>query len=33
MPEQSQNGLETVLFINDQYITVRQIGKGGFGVV
>ncbi|MDR1943029.1 MAG: protein kinase [Endomicrobium sp.] len=33
MPEQSQNGLETPLFINDQYITVRQIGKGGFGVV
>ncbi|MDR0398864.1 MAG: protein kinase [Endomicrobium sp.] len=33
MPEQSQNGLETLLFINDQYITVKQIGKGGFGVV
>lgn len=33
MPEQSQNGLETLLFINDQYITVKQIGKGGFVVV
>ncbi|MDR1244934.1 MAG: protein kinase, partial [Endomicrobium sp.] len=33
MSEQSQNGLESLLFINDQYVTVRQIGKGGFGVV
>jgi serine/threonine protein kinase len=33
MPEQSQNGLEPSLFINNQYVTVRRIGKGGFGVV
>jgi serine/threonine protein kinase len=33
MPEQSQNGLDISLFINNQYVTVRQIGKGGFGVV
>jgi serine/threonine protein kinase len=33
MPEQSQNGLETFLFVNNQYVTVRQIGKGGFGLV
>ncbi|MDR2437438.1 MAG: protein kinase [Endomicrobium sp.] len=33
MPGQSQNGLDISLFINNQYVTVRQIGKGGFGVV
>jgi serine/threonine protein kinase len=33
MSGQSQNGLDISLFINNQYVTVRQIGKGGFGVV
>ncbi len=30
---QSQNGLDLGLFINDQYVTVKKIGQGGFGVV
>jgi serine/threonine protein kinase len=33
MPRQSQNSLDISLFINNQYVTLRQIGKGGFGVV
>jgi serine/threonine protein kinase len=33
MSEQSQISLDTSLFINNQYVTVKQIGKGGFGVV
>ncbi|MCL2390256.1 MAG: protein kinase [Endomicrobia bacterium] len=29
----SLNGLDLSLFINDQYVTVKKIGQGGFGVV
>lgn len=30
---QSQKGLDLGLFINDQYVTVKKIGQGAFGVV
>ncbi|MDR1474361.1 MAG: protein kinase [Endomicrobium sp.] len=33
MSEQSQISLDVSLFINNQYVTVKQIGKGGFGLV
>ncbi|MDR2192658.1 MAG: PEGA domain-containing protein [Endomicrobium sp.] len=31
--KQSQQGLDLGLFINDQYVTVKKIGQGAFGVV
>jgi serine/threonine-protein kinase len=33
MSERSQISLDTSLFINNRYVTVKQIGKGGFGIV
>ncbi|MCL2485535.1 MAG: protein kinase [Endomicrobia bacterium] len=30
---QSINGLDVGLFINDQYVTIKKIGQGGFGTV
>ena len=30
---QSHEGLDLGLFINDQYVTVKKIGQGAFGVV